>query len=416
MAGLDTDLVPARAQRLRHGGVERRLQRHAAPAGDAPARRVGGGLRVLAVAQHAQRHLHMALVLHRSAHDAEGHLRRAVGVHGKGRDDGVRGALARPHLVGVTGFGAEAMAAVLQADAGARHHHAGAKAHVVGLDEGHHHPLGVGRRQVHRAAAPRRAVDRGAGALAVDQRGALAQVLALQQPPGRQRHVVDVGVVVMDIGQRQFHGLDLQVQAVGAVHWLAAHAQLVQHAQRHQGGDALAVGRDFVHHRIAEALRQRAHPVGLVRAQVVLGHGAAAGPRMGGHARGQRATVERLALGGDDVLQRAGMGLAAEQLARPRRPAVGQEALGKARLRAQALGAQRPQGGDGGRDREAVARVVDRRLRQLRQRQPAKAPPQRDPARHGARHGDGVPALVGQAAQAGEVVRRPAGGGAARGV
>ena len=96
VAGLHIDFMATLAQLLQHGGVEGRLHRHTLAAGHTPARCIGRSLRVLAVAQHAQRHLQMALALHGAAHHSESHLRRAVGLHGKGRDDGVRGSLRGP--------------------------------------------------------------------------------------------------------------------------------------------------------------------------------------------------------------------------------------------------------------------------------------------------------------------------------
>ena len=358
----------------------------------------------------------MALALHGAAHDSERHLRRAVGMHGKGRNDGVRGTLARADLVGMTGLGGKAVAAVLQADARARHDHARAEAHVVGLDEGDHHAAGIGGRQVDRAAGPGRAVGGCAGLLAVYETGAFAQVVAVQQLRGGDAHMVQVGVVLMQVGKGQLHGLDLQVHAVHAVEVLLAHAQLVQHAQRHQRRNALAVGRNLVDHRVAELLRHRAHPVGLVRGQIFLAHHAAAGPRMRGHLSGQRTAVEGLAQGLGNLLQRARMGFAPEHFSGPGRTAARQKALGKAGLIAQLLAAQLPQCGNGGRDRETVARIVDGGPGHLREGQLAEALGQRHPGRHCAGHGHGIPAFFRNAAQLGKVVGRPARRRAARSV
>ena len=358
----------------------------------------------------------MALALHGSAHDAERHLRPAVGMHGKGRNDGVRGALARADLIGMTGLGGEAVAAVLQADARARHDHARAEAHVVGLDERDHHAAGIGRRQIDRAAGPRGAVGGCAGLLAVYETGALAQVVAVQQLRGGDAHMVQVGVVLVQIRKGQLHGLDLQVHAIHAVQRLRSRAQLVQHAQRHQRRNTLAVGRDLVDHRVTELLRHRSHPVGLVRGQIFLAHHAAAGPRMLDHLPGQRAAVEGLAHGLGNLFQRARMGFAPEHFTGPGSAATGQKALGKAGLVAQFLAAQLPQRGNRGRDRETVACIVDGGLGHLREGQLAEALGQRHPGRHGAGHGHGIPALFRNAAELGKVVGRPARRRAARGV
>ena len=358
----------------------------------------------------------MALALHRAAHHAEAHLRRAVGIHRKSRHDGVRRPLARAHLVGMAGLQHEAVAAVLQADAGARHHHARAEAHVVALDERDHHAAGVGAAQVHRAAGARCAVTGVAGLLAVDQRRAFGQVSGVQQGLRRHLHVVDVGVVAVQVGQGQLHRLDLQVHRVHMVDGQVVGAQRFQHAQRHQRGDALAVGRDLVHHRLAEALRQRAAPVGPVLAQVGFGHRAAVGLGEGGDLLGQRAAVEGFALGVGDGFQRAGVGLAAEDLTGARCPPFGQEALGKAGLAAQPLAAHGPQRGDDGRDRKAIPCIADGRRGHLGQRQLAEAARQLHPGRNGAGHGHRVPAGVGHGGAAGITVGRPGGRRAARGI
>ena len=60
----------------------------------APARRVDGGLRVLAVVDDAREDLHVALRLHGAAHQAEGRDRLAV-LGDEGRDDGVERPLLR---------------------------------------------------------------------------------------------------------------------------------------------------------------------------------------------------------------------------------------------------------------------------------------------------------------------------------
>jgi hypothetical protein len=115
----------------------------------------------------------MALRLHVAAHHAEAHhrlpslVRKAGMMVWKGR------------LPGATTLGwprqAEAVAAVLQRDAVARHHHARAEAHVVALDEADHHAALVGRGQVDGAALDRVAGAEVLRAPAVDQLRALAR-------------------------------------------------------------------------------------------------------------------------------------------------------------------------------------------------------------------------------------------------
>lgn len=64
--------------------------------------------------------------------------------------------------------------------------------------------------------------------------------------------MVDIGVVLGQVGQRQLHRLDLQVHGLGAVQRLVANTDGIEQAQRDQRGNALAIGRNLMHHRIAK--------------------------------------------------------------------------------------------------------------------------------------------------------------------
>ena len=122
--------MATRAQSFGHARAQGGLDVHGQTAVPFPAGRVAGRLRLLAVVQHAHQGLQLSLGLHVASHDAEAHHRRAV-AHQKARDDGVEGPLAAGHHIGMLGVQAETVAAVLQADAGARHDHARAEAHVM---------------------------------------------------------------------------------------------------------------------------------------------------------------------------------------------------------------------------------------------------------------------------------------------
>src|SRR5690606_27538761 len=90
----------------------------------------------------------------------------------------------RPHprvdRVRVALRGGEAVAAVVEGYAVARHDHAGAEAPVVRLDERHHHAAGVGGAEVDGPAGARLAVGRVAGARTYEPR-ALGQVALVEQ-------------------------------------------------------------------------------------------------------------------------------------------------------------------------------------------------------------------------------------------
>ena len=106
-------------------------------------------------------------------------------------------------------------------------------------------------------------------ALRVDQLRSFLQV-ALVQKRGRRNvlHVVDVGHVAPGVGEGELLRLDLQVHAVGAVDRQRAQLEVLEHAERHQRDDALAVGRDLVQRVAAVIHGQGVDPVRLVRRHV----------------------------------------------------------------------------------------------------------------------------------------------------
>ena len=241
---------------------------------DAPARCVGGRLRILLVVGETDHHLHVPLRLHRAAHHAEAHGRQPV-LRDEAGNDGVERALARPDLVVVVVDQFEIVAAVLQADAGAGHDHARAEALVVRLDVRDHHAVGIGRSQVDRAAATRPAVAGTLRALHVDQLGALGEIRAVEQARHLGAHRRRVGDVSVDIGEGELHRFDLHVQAVGRVERQRGEVEVPQHAERHQRADALAVRADFMQGVTAIVEVDRLDPIALVRGEVFERHDAA---------------------------------------------------------------------------------------------------------------------------------------------
>src|SRR5262249_24529833 len=138
---------------------------------DLPPRRIEHGLRLLSIVEQPHEGLHMPLGLYRAAHHADGR----VGLAGAGdepRDDGMERTLAATDEIWMPSSERKAGAAILQADAGARHDDAGAEAHVVRLDERDHHAVRVRRGEIDRSGARRRAVLEILRALAIDQTGA----------------------------------------------------------------------------------------------------------------------------------------------------------------------------------------------------------------------------------------------------
>ena len=200
----------------------------------------------------------MALWLHGTAHDAKAHHRLAVPGH-ETRDDRLVWALARPDAVGVAALEDEGGTSVLQRDA--VHHHARAEPHVIRLDEGHHHAARIRSGEIDRAALRRRAVAVVLRTLEVDELRARLEIFAIEEPLGAHVHVLEVADIAPGIGEGELYRFDLQVDAVRPVDAVRAQLEALEDAERHQGDDALAVGRDLVQRVAAIVHLQRRHPV-----------------------------------------------------------------------------------------------------------------------------------------------------------
>ena len=232
----------------------------------APARRVARGLRALLVVEHAHQRLHMALRLHVGAHDAVAHDGFAV-FRQERRDDRVERPLAGRDLVR-SRVQAEAVAAVLQADAESGLDAARTEPHVIALDEADHHAVLVGGGEIDRAALDRVAGAEVLRAFHVDQLGPAGQIAVVQHLLGRHAHAGRLGHIFVDIGKSQLDRFDLQVLRIGAVHRQLGDVEVLQDAQRDQRRDALAVGRDLMQRVAAIVLADRLDPFGLVGGEV----------------------------------------------------------------------------------------------------------------------------------------------------
>jgi len=362
-----------------------------------PARSVKRLLRVHAVTQGVQNHLHVALRLHEAAHHAERPHRRAVTGQEAG-DDGVVGPLARCQGVGVARVQVEVMAPVVQRHACARHHHAAAEAHVVALDQADHVALAVCRREVHRTP--------GAGGAGLGIEGRLAdpvtqpgKVRRRQQPLDWNLGVPHVGHMGVRLGKGQLDRLDLHVQPRCRVP-LVRQLQAVQHAQRHESGDALAVGRNLPDVVALIAGADRRDPLALVRGQVRGANQSACLFGVTSDLLGQLPLVEICAAARRDALQRGRVALAG-----PDGSGAGREACrGKDvepfvqfRQVQAAVDTHRPRPVVGRHRAERVAAlgIIDGRLEQFGERQPPEAPVQIGPAAHRSRHGHWQPAVGG---------------------
>ena len=104
-------------------------------AGDAKTRPIEGGLRIELVIGQGDDHLHVALRLHEAAHHAERAEQGAIHAGEHAGNDRVVWAFARGRDVRMLRLEAEIVPAILEGEAPAARHDAGAEAHVVAVDE-----------------------------------------------------------------------------------------------------------------------------------------------------------------------------------------------------------------------------------------------------------------------------------------
>ena len=188
----------------------------------------------------------MALRLHERAHHAVAVQQLAV-LRRQAGDDGVVGPLARREGVGVGGVQREQPGPVVQHDAGAGGHHAGAEVGEDAVDERAGVALPVHGADVHRVAAgDGLPVGRGHHRLArVYQLPPLGRVFFGYKLRRRHVHHAGVGDVAIGVGEGQPHGLDQVVIGVRRLRAHRADVEALGDVQSLQRRDALAVGRAF---------------------------------------------------------------------------------------------------------------------------------------------------------------------------
>jgi len=125
-----------------------------------------------------------------------------------------------------------------------------------------------------------------------------AQVGGVEQVGGAHLgHEALVGHPAVGVGKGQLDGLDLQVGAFHAVGPEAADVELLQHAQRHERGNALAIGRQLVHRVAGKAGVDGVDPLHLMGRQIGRADLRAVLAREGVDGLCHLAAVEGLALG-----------------------------------------------------------------------------------------------------------------------
>ena len=370
-----------------------------------PARGVAGFLHIHAEIDLVDEHLHVALRLHRAAHEAEGFPRRAVLQHEAG-DNRLERALARRVDVGVARFEGEEFAAILEGEAEAGHRDAGAHAAVVRLDERHHVALGVCGAQIDGVAILERGVAGvigAGGAGGVDKPAPLGGVglreQALQRNLGERR----VGVELRAVLEGELLGLDQQVQGVGGAVAHLREVEAFEDVEHLERGDALRVGRQLIDVVAAVIDGDGFDPGGLVVLEVGLAEKTAVGAHEGVDLIGDLALVEGVAALFRDQAERVRQRRVLEDLtlvwsAPLLRQGFGGQtscvdavSLEESSGKLVGLGvahADAPEVADVLGDGEALVRVADGRREQVLHRQLAELAVQREPAVDGTRHGD----------------------------
>ncbi|MNC86834.1 hypothetical protein D3C83_25180 [compost metagenome] len=152
----------------------------------------------------------------------------------------------------------------------------------------------------------------------------------------------------MNIGECELHRLYLKVQAVGRIDRKPRKIEIFEYAQRHQRGDALAVGWNLQEPKTAIVDPDRLHPIIGVRGEIVQRQCRAALFCVRCNFFRELAAVERFAFGLGDLFQRARLRREGEFLSRFRCAPARHEGLGKPRLRFEFRHLVGPQACDGG--------------------------------------------------------------------
>ena len=222
--------------------------------------------------------------------------------------------------------------------------------------------------------------------------------------------------MAMKISKGELHGLDLQVDGLGAVGVQLLDPHTAQKTQRHERGDPLPIRRDLVQGRVREGLPDRAAPVVAVRRQIIDGQ---ARPVFGSKGRdplGQFAFIERPSLGLGDQAERPRQWCTCEPFAWPGRAPAGHEGFSEAGKFVQCRCTPPPEFPDHRSDDEAPFGIADGGLEKVCEGQRAEAFRKINPARDCTGNSDAFETALGHGTAPGEPFGRPTRGRASRGV
>ena len=373
------------------------------------AREVERFLHVQLVVHQVRHDLHVPLRLHVAAHDAERQPRASV-LHHHRRHQRVERPLARRQLVGMSGRQRKEAAAILQDDPRVSGDDARAEGFVDRLDERDHVALRVGGGQIDRVPLRLRMVAAFRGRAAaeakrgvvlrrvvrVDFVAARRRVLLRQHPIERGlRHRREVADPRVAVGERQPFRFDQEMEIGRAVVAERLDVVPLEDVQDFERRHPLRVRRHLQHLVPAVRRRDRLDPVRMVGGEIVRRDETAAPLQVVRDRATDRAAVKRVASAARDLFERRGQrGILEDVAGRGRFPAR-QKDFRRVRVARQHLRLVAPLPGDDLGDAIAVARVADRRLDRLRQRDRAVLRQQRVPAVHDAGDAHGQLATVG---------------------
>ena len=286
---------------------------------------------------------------------------------------------------------------------------------IVRLDERDHHAVCVGGGEIDGRAAMHRARRRHRDAVARDALRQLVEPRRIEQlrrgdascAPGRRHGRARRR-------RRASAPRSARCSISGLSGGRPAMSQAVEHAERDQRGDALAVRRDLVDAMAAGSRRRsdrRSRQVCAARSSVGDRSRRRPSPRARSSRRSRRDRSPRLRSRRSRVSVFAWSGGRKCSPGSGARP-CGRKASAKPGCAVQPLDLVRPDLRDDRRDEEAVARIADRRLEERGEGELAEAPAERHPGGDGAGDRGGVPALVRhrRAVEALRASRRPASG------
>ncbi len=136
-----------------------------------------------------------------------------------------------------------------------------------------------------------------------DRASTAGEELCFKQRFGCHLHPGRVRDVSVGLGKADLHRLNLQVNAVGGIDWVARQLKMLEDTQSDQCSQTLAVWRNLVKAGIPVGLRHGCDPFDCVATKILLRQQAPGGPGVCRDFLSQGSTVEGLTVRGRNLLQ-----------------------------------------------------------------------------------------------------------------